>query len=136
MPPNDFIPNQWYPIFDSMRLKRRKPVGVTRLGEQLVLWRDSSGAVVGMFDRCSHRAARLSLGWIHDDCLTVQGFARSCRSSGKESSYAASTFSRTRAAVRPTCAGRPTWCGAEFSRERKFRTDQSGSAVTVSRSWR
>ena len=41
-----------------------------------------------------------------------------------------------RAAVRPTCGGRLTWYGAGFSRERKFRTDQSGSAGTVSRSWR
>lgn len=33
----DLIPNQWYPIFDSSRLNPRKPVGVTRLGERLVL---------------------------------------------------------------------------------------------------
>ena len=41
MTPDDYIPNQWYPIFDSGKLKRRKPVGITRLGERLVLWRDS-----------------------------------------------------------------------------------------------
>ena len=48
MTPDDFIPNQWYPIFDSSKLKRRKPVGIMRLGERLVLWRDSSGAAVCM----------------------------------------------------------------------------------------
>ena len=69
MTPDDFIPNQWYPIFDSSKLKRRKPVGITRLGERLVLWRDSSGAAVCMTDRCPHRAAQLSLGWVRDDCL-------------------------------------------------------------------
>ena len=69
MAPDDFIPNQWYPIFDSSKLKRRKPVGVTRLGERLVLWRDGSGAAVCMTDRCPHRAAQLSLGWVRDDCL-------------------------------------------------------------------
>ena len=33
------IPNQWYPIFDSGRLRRGRPTGVTRLGRELVLWR-------------------------------------------------------------------------------------------------
>ena len=69
MTPDDFIPNQWYPIFDSSKLKRRKPVGIMRLGERLVLWRDGSGAAVCMTDRCPHRAAQLSLGWVRDDCL-------------------------------------------------------------------
>ena len=69
MTPDDFIPNQWYPIFDSSKLNRRKPVGIMRLGERLVLWRDSSGAAVCMTDRCPHRAAQLSLGWVRDDCL-------------------------------------------------------------------
>jgi phenylpropionate dioxygenase-like ring-hydroxylating dioxygenase large terminal subunit len=69
MAASDFIPNQWYPVFDSSKLKARKPVGITRLGERLVLWRDSSGAAVCMTDRCPHRAAQLSLGWVRDGCL-------------------------------------------------------------------
>jgi phenylpropionate dioxygenase-like ring-hydroxylating dioxygenase large terminal subunit len=69
MTPDDYIPNQWYPIFDSSKLRRRKPVGITRLGERLVLWRDSSGSAVCMTDRCPHRAAQLSLGRVRDDCL-------------------------------------------------------------------
>ena len=69
MTPDDYIPNQWYPIFDSSKLRRRKPVGIMRLGERLVLWRDSSGTAVCMADRCSHRAAQLDLGWVRDDCL-------------------------------------------------------------------
>ncbi len=69
MAPNDFIPNQWYPIFDSSKLKARRPVGVTRLGERMVLWRDSTGAALCMTDRCPHRAAQLSLGWVRDGCL-------------------------------------------------------------------
>ena len=52
----------------------------------------------------------------------------------EEFSYAASTSCPTRAAPRPMCAGRRTWCGAGFSRELKFRTDRSGNAVTASRS--
>lgn len=69
MASDDFIPNQWYPIFEGLKLNRRKPVGVKRLGEQLVLWRDGNGAVVCMPDRCPHRAAQLSLGRIREDCL-------------------------------------------------------------------
>ena len=69
MTPNDFIPNQWYPIFDALKLKAGRPEGVTRLGERLVLWRAADGQAVCMPDRCPHRAAQLSLGWIRDDCL-------------------------------------------------------------------
>ena len=39
------------------------PVGITRLGERLALWRDADGVVHALEDRCPHRGARLSLGW-------------------------------------------------------------------------
>ena len=61
------IPNQWYPIFDSGRLRRGRPTGVTRLGRELVLWRRADGSVAALPDRCPHRAARLSRGRIRDD---------------------------------------------------------------------
>lgn len=69
MTPDDFIPNQWYPVFDSAELKSRRPVGIRRLEKRLVLWRDASGAVVCMKDRCPHRAAQLSLGWVRNGCI-------------------------------------------------------------------
>ena len=31
------IPNQWYPILEARDLKLGKPVGITRLGQNLVL---------------------------------------------------------------------------------------------------
>ena len=37
------IPNQWYPILESRDLKPGKPVGLTRLGQNLVLWRSATG---------------------------------------------------------------------------------------------
>ena len=61
------IPNQWYPIFDSGRLRRGRPTGVTRLGRELVLWRRADGSVAALPDRCPHRSARLSRGRIRDD---------------------------------------------------------------------
>ena len=56
------VRNQWYPVVPSWRL-HGAPLGITRLGENLVLWRDESGAVHALEDRCPHHGARLSLGW-------------------------------------------------------------------------
>jgi phenylpropionate dioxygenase-like ring-hydroxylating dioxygenase large terminal subunit len=63
------IPNQWYPIFESARLPARRPAGVRRLSQDLVLWRDRDGRAVAMSDRCPHRAARLSRGAVRDGCI-------------------------------------------------------------------
>jgi len=38
----NMIPKQWYVVMDSTQV-RNKPVGVVRMGEKLVFWRDSSG---------------------------------------------------------------------------------------------
>lgn len=54
--------DRWYPVAASWMVGR-KPAGLTRLGERLVLWRDEAGAVHALEDRCPHRGARLSLGW-------------------------------------------------------------------------
>ena len=59
------IPNQWYVVLDSKQVKR-KPVGVTRMGEKLVFWRDGEGRVVSLRDRCVHRGVQLSKGKIID----------------------------------------------------------------------
>jgi phenylpropionate dioxygenase-like ring-hydroxylating dioxygenase large terminal subunit len=55
------IPNQWYIVMDSGQVKDR-PVGVTRMGEKLVFWRDHTGQVSCMYDRCVHRGVKLSKG--------------------------------------------------------------------------
>jgi phenylpropionate dioxygenase-like ring-hydroxylating dioxygenase large terminal subunit len=54
--------NRWYPVVPSWMVGA-KPTGLTRLGERIVLWRDETGAVHALEDRCPHRGARLSLGW-------------------------------------------------------------------------
>jgi len=56
------IPNQWYAILESNEVKPGKPVGVTRMGERLVLWRDDKGQVGCMADLCPHRGVALSAG--------------------------------------------------------------------------
>jgi phenylpropionate dioxygenase-like ring-hydroxylating dioxygenase large terminal subunit len=56
------VRNAWYPVVPSWRVSEA-PLGITRLGENIVLWRDATGEVHALEDRCPHRGARLSLGW-------------------------------------------------------------------------
>lgn len=63
------IPDQWYVILESREVPRRKPVGVTRLGEKMVLWRDTGGAVHCMADLCPHRGVALSIGRLCGDSI-------------------------------------------------------------------
>jgi len=63
------IPNQWYAILESNEVKKGKPVGVTRMGEKLVAWRDSRGRVTVMADQCPHRGVALSVGKLTNDCI-------------------------------------------------------------------
>ena len=65
---NRGVPNQWYPVLPSWAVAAA-PIGITRLSEQIVLWRDDAGAVHALEDRCPHRGARLSLGWNLGDRL-------------------------------------------------------------------
>ena len=52
----------WYPVAPSWMV-RDAPVGLTRLSERIVLWRDAAGQAHAIEDRCPHRGARLSMGW-------------------------------------------------------------------------
>ncbi len=63
------IPNQWYAVLESSEVRRGRAVGVTRLGEKLVFWRDARGALTCFADLCPHRGAALSLGRVVGDCL-------------------------------------------------------------------
>jgi phenylpropionate dioxygenase-like ring-hydroxylating dioxygenase large terminal subunit len=55
------IRNQWYVILESKEVQK-KPIGIRRLGENLVLWRDAAGVLTCFVDQCTHRGAKLSLG--------------------------------------------------------------------------
>lgn len=64
------IRNQWYAVLDSKQV-RSKPAGFTRMGERLAFWRDQTGKVVCMKDKCAHRGASLAIGRIihnHIEC--------------------------------------------------------------------
>jgi phenylpropionate dioxygenase-like ring-hydroxylating dioxygenase large terminal subunit len=55
------IPNKWYVVLDSSQVRER-PIGVTRMGEKLVFWRDRAGELSCLRDRCVHRGVQLSKG--------------------------------------------------------------------------
>lgn len=60
------IPNQWYIVMESRQIKDR-PIGVTRMGEKMVFWRDDTGKVSCLRDRCAHRGVQLSKGKVLDN---------------------------------------------------------------------
>ena len=55
----------WYPVLREGDLDDG-PVPFTLLGEKIVLWRDAGGEAVCIKDRCCHRTAQLSRGFIED----------------------------------------------------------------------
>ena len=61
------IKNQWYVVLDAKQVKKNKLLGVTRLSDKLVFWRDNQNQVHCIFDKCCHRGASLSKGKIVDN---------------------------------------------------------------------
>ena len=65
------IQNQWYAVLSSKQVKKNKMIGVTRLSEKLVFWRDDAGEVHCIYDKCCHRGASLCAGKLvgnHVEC--------------------------------------------------------------------
>ena len=62
------IRNQWYILLESEEVGKT-PIGVTRMGEKMVFWRDSAGKVQCALDKCPHRGVKLSMGAIVDNHL-------------------------------------------------------------------
>ena len=53
----------WYPVVPSDRLADA-PLPFTLLGTRIVLFRDAAGVASALIDRCCHRTATLSKGWL------------------------------------------------------------------------
>ncbi len=60
------LQNLWYPICQSTAVAGA-PYGMTRLGADIVAWRDTSGRVHVHRDSCLHRGTRLSDGVVGND---------------------------------------------------------------------
>lgn len=63
------ITNQWYAILESSEIKIGRIVGVTRMGEKLVAWRNPKGELAVIADKCPHRGVALSSGVLTGDCI-------------------------------------------------------------------
>ncbi|MFT5679455.1 MAG: phenylpropionate dioxygenase-like ring-hydroxylating dioxygenase large terminal subunit [Myxococcota bacterium] len=63
------IANRWYVVLTPEEVPRDRPIAFKRLGQDVVFWRDKTGAIVAALDICPHRRAKLSPGRIKDGCI-------------------------------------------------------------------
>jgi phenylpropionate dioxygenase-like ring-hydroxylating dioxygenase large terminal subunit len=76
------IRNQWYVVLESREVGAH-PIGVTRLGEKMVFWRDQVGKVCAAVDRCPHRGVALSAGVTYHEHLQCPFHGLEFDSSGR-----------------------------------------------------
>ena len=69
----------WYPVLASWEVQSA-PVGITRLGEQIVVWRNKDGQVQALEDRCPHRG--VGLEWQPDQFLDPSNSLIQCATHG------------------------------------------------------
>ena len=65
------IQNQWYAVLDAKQVKKGCLLGVTRMGEKMVFWRQADSTVACIGDICCHRGAAISCGKLsgeHPQC--------------------------------------------------------------------
>ncbi len=62
------LQNDWYIACEARELKT-KPVPVRMFSNDFVLWRDRAGTAHGCVDRCAHRNAPLSQGFVKNHCI-------------------------------------------------------------------
>jgi len=58
----NYVRNTWYVAGWAQDFAIEKPVGMTLLGEPIVIWRGADNVLTALEDRCVHRLAPLSLG--------------------------------------------------------------------------
>jgi phenylpropionate dioxygenase-like ring-hydroxylating dioxygenase large terminal subunit len=86
----------WYPVIPMDQLADG-PKPFTLLGEKIVLWLDADGKPAAMIDRCGHRTAKLSCGFVENGHLVC--------------GYHGWTYDRTGTCVRVPQAKDPTRTG-------------------------
>ena len=60
----------WYPVMPVAHLAGGDAKPFTLLGENIVLWKTAAGTLACLQDRCCHRSAKLSLGFVeHGDIV-------------------------------------------------------------------
>jgi nitrite reductase/ring-hydroxylating ferredoxin subunit len=62
--------DNWHPVGLSHSIEAGSSAGTRLFGQELVVWRDSSGAAHVWEDRCPHRGMKLSFGFVRGDHIT------------------------------------------------------------------
>ena len=62
------LKNFWYAVEFGAAV-RDQPRQIRLMGQDYVLYRDRQGQVIALIDRCIHRGAALSGGWVEGDCI-------------------------------------------------------------------
>jgi phenylpropionate dioxygenase-like ring-hydroxylating dioxygenase large terminal subunit len=75
-------PNHWYVVARSTEVKTQ-PLGVTLWNHPIVLYRDASGIVHALEDRCPHRQVKLSHGRVTGELLECAYHGWQFNSSGE-----------------------------------------------------
>ncbi len=71
----------WYAVMPILELKSG-PKPFVLLGEKIVLWLDQNGQPAALQDRCCHRSAQLSRGFVENGCVVCPYHAWEFASSG------------------------------------------------------
>jgi phenylpropionate dioxygenase-like ring-hydroxylating dioxygenase large terminal subunit len=62
------LKNFWYGIEHSANIST-KPISLTFMGHDLVLYRGTDGRAIALDGRCVHRGTDLGAGWVEGDCI-------------------------------------------------------------------
>lgn len=98
------IHNQWYAVLPSKAVRKNTITGVRRLGLDLAIFRDNSGKLGCVTDRCTHRGAALSKGRIREGCIecpfhglrfSVDGVCRLIPANGRSSAESLTRYNVT-----------------------------------------
>jgi 5,5'-dehydrodivanillate O-demethylase oxygenase subunit len=68
-PAGRYLRQFWQPIYHSADLAAARPVPLRIMGQGFTLYRGESGAPFLVDERCPHRGAQLSAGWVEGDGL-------------------------------------------------------------------
>ena len=79
---NDFLKNDWHVVASSQDLEVGKILKSRLLGQDLLLWRNGQ-KVLAWEDRCPHRGASLTRGWVEKDTVVCPYHGLAFNSEGK-----------------------------------------------------
>src|SRR5262245_45409932 len=66
-PAGSYLRRFWHPIFLARDLAPGRALPIRIMGEDFTLYRGESGKAHVVAQRCAHRGAQLSIGWVEGD---------------------------------------------------------------------